>query len=563
MEQTFENASSCWKAIMSDVSRGRELLPVIEKFARENTLPSKIVFGTSGWRGEIGTDFTFNNVRIVTLAIIEMFKSNDRTVMDAMGVSDFEDVKRRGIIVGHDNRFLGHDFAMEVIGLLQKERIKIWYAGEATTPEFSAGVEMLRAACSINLTPSHNPANYAGFKFNPSDGGPAGTEITSKIEEIANRMMKESPVISPASGVRVPELSIKKIDLTELYIKYIIERRTLDIERIREFINREDCIICVDNVHGATRGRVQRILQNAECGLRVAELEAKGKIKFLRTEDDYLFGGVAPEPSEKNMEGVEKILKESGAKFKLGAIMDPDGDRIRYTDGTMQIPMNYFGAMALHFLHVHKNFSGVVAKSVGTSNFVNAIAERLGIPVKETRVGFKNFRPYMLRTASERAIVAFEESDGISGYNHTLEKDALFGLLLAVEMMAVIGKNLSEYLKSLMDEFGYYYPDRSGIIVDPSLVGEPLIKRLSVIKERYKAGSTINIGGRDRTVKDVITVDGTKIVFDDGSWLMIRPSGTEPKVRFYIEARTEEDKKAVFEVAERITREALDINASH
>ena len=129
-----------------------------------------------------------------------------------------------------------------------------------------------------------------------------------------------------------------------------------------------------------------------------------------------------------------------------------------------------------------------MAKSVGTSNFVNAIAGKLGIPIKETKVGFKNFRPYLLQTSPEKAIVAFEESDGISGYNHTLEKDALFGLLLALEMMAVTGKNLSEYLREIMDEFGHYYPDRSGISVDRSLVGGPLLQKLSVIKEQYKKG---------------------------------------------------------------------------
>jgi phosphomannomutase len=213
--------------------------------------------------------------------------------------------------------------------------------------------------------------------------------------------------------------------------------------------------------------------------------------------------------------------------------------------------------MAFHFLHTYKHISGVVAKSVGTSNFVNAVAGKMGVAVKETKVGFKNFRPYLLRTSGERAIVAFEESDGISGYNHTLEKDALFGLLLAIEMMAVTGKNLSEYLVSLMDEFGHYYPDRSGIGVDRSLVGEPLVQKLSVIREKYGKGTSLTIGGTRRTVVDVITVDGTKLVFDDGSWLMIRPSGTEPKVRFYIEARTEQGKKDVFETAERMTKEAL------
>ena len=536
----FENAASCWRVILSDVAKNRNLLPVIERFARENIRPAKIVFGTSGWRGEIGTDFTFNAVRIVTSAIIEQFRTNDPAFMGALGVPDFNAIKKQGIIVGHDNRFLGPEFAKEVIGLLQKEGIRTWYAGEAPTPVFSAGIEILHAACAINLTPSHNPANYAGFKFNPADGGPAGSEITAPIEEAANRMMGESLALRSVDPGHVV-----KTDLTDLYIQFITGRKTLDIERIRTFIRSGDCIICVDNVHGSTRGCVERILGRSV------------KIHYLRTENDFLFGGIAPEPSEKNMHGVEKILKESAAGLKLGVIMDPDGDRIRFSDGSVQIPMNYFGAMALHFLYVHKGIRGIVAKSVGTSNFVNAIAEKLAIPVRETKVGFKNFRPYMVSTSEERAIVAFEESDGISAFNHTLEKDALFGFLLAVEMIAVTGKNLSGYLKDLMDEFGYFYPDRSGISVDPSLVGEPLKQRLSVVAKTYKPGSVITMGSQKRTVKDVITVDGTKLVFDDGSWLMIRPSGTEPKVRFYIESRTEEGKKAIFEAAEKMTREAI------
>ncbi|MDA8083764.1 MAG: hypothetical protein M0024_08940 [Nitrospiraceae bacterium] len=540
MTTIYTDAASCWKAILSDVEKNRGLLAEIERFCRENKEPATIVFGTSGWRGEIGSDYTFNNVRIVTTAIIRMFRSADPLVMKALGVPNFDEIKRRGAIVGHDNRFLGREFAMEVIGLLQQEGIRTWYGGEAPTPEFSAGIEMTGAACSINLTPSHNPANYAGFKFNPADGGPAGSEITSRIEEEANRMMKEKVILNGTRSGAIGEL-----DLPSLYLDYLRERKTIDLDRILSFIRSRDFAICIDNVHGSTRGRVQRILGEHK------------NIGYLRTADDQLFGGVAPEPSEKNMAGVEDALKKSPAPLKLGVIMDPDGDRIRFSDGREQIPMNYFGAMALHFLHVHKGFPGVVAKSVGTSNLVNAIAGQLGITVRETRVGFKNFRPYMVEGAPERAIVVFEESDGISGYHHTLEKDALFGLLLAIEMMAVTGRNLSEYLKEIMDEFGSYYPDRSGISVDRSLVGEPLVRKLSMLREKFPVGSTITIGGEKRTVRDLITVDGTKLVFDDGSWLMVRPSGTEPKVRFYIEARTEEGKKAVFETAERLTREAL------
>jgi phosphomannomutase len=390
------------------------------------------------------------------------------------------------------------------------------------------------------LTPSHNPANYGGFKFNPSDGGPAGPEITTKIEEHANKMMAESPVMQAVQPQR-----IETVDLTDLYIRYLNERKTIDLDKIREFVVNEDCIICIDNVHGATRGRIEKIIGKSD------------KIKYLRTEDDPLFGGVAPEPSDSNMKGVTDMLKQSSARFRLGVILDPDGDRIRHADDTMLIPMNYFGAMALHFLHTHKKFDGVVAKSVGTSNLVNAIAAKKGIPVRETMVGFKNFRPFMAKGAAERAIVCFEESDGISGFNHTLEKDALFGILLAIEMLAVTGKNLGPYLMEIMDEFGYYYPDRAGIAVDRSLAGEALVKKLSVIRENYKTGTEVQIGDSKRTVREVITVDGTKLVFDDGSWLMIRPSGTEPKVRFYIEARTAEAKKAVFETAERMTRDAI------
>lgn len=540
MRQEYKDAASCWKGILSDAAGNRGLLLEIERFARENTAPANVVFGTSGWRGEIGTDYTFNNVRVVTSAIIQMFRESDPLVMQAMGVSGLEEIKKRGVIVGHDNRFLGRDFAMEVIGLLQQEGIRAWYAGEAVTPEFSAGIEVLKAACSINLTPSHNPANYGGFKFNPSDGGPAGPEITVRIEEIANRMMAGSLKLQPVSPKNV-----ETADLTRLYIDYISERGTIDLGRIRNFVNTEDCVICIDNVHGATRGRIQRIIGESS------------RIKYLRTGDDNLFGGVAPEPSDRNMAALEKVLKESPAQFRLGAILDPDGDRIRHADANMKIPMNYFGAMALHFLHVHKGFRGIAAKSVGTSNLVNAVAKKLGIPLRETKVGFKNFRPYMLKNAKERAVVVFEESDGISGYNHTLEKDALFGILLAIEMMAVTRKNLSGYLRDIMDEFGYYYPDRSGIEVDRTLAGDMLMKKLSVIKETYKEGSRVDINGSQRVVKEVITVDGTKLVFDDGSWLMIRPSGTEPKVRFYIEARTEEGKKAVFSAAQKMTEEAL------
>ncbi|MCP5002937.1 MAG: phosphomannomutase [Planctomycetes bacterium] len=533
----FHNADECWKIICSDIVKNAPLLKEIKKFAVENNTPVEIVFGTSGWRGEIGTDFTFNNVRITTTAIIEMFREEDPKVMAALGVKDFEEIRQRGIIVGHDSRFLGPEFAISVMGLLTGAGIKVYYAGESITPELSASIDMLNAACSINLTPSHNPSNYAGFKFNPSDGGPADTDITKIIERNANRLMSEKSIIEEEK----PE-GVHEINSMTLYAEFIKKRGIFDLEMLKHFIKENDCFICIDHIHGATRKRPDMLLGEST------------RIEYLRTNDDYLFGGIAPEPSEKNMKFVMERLTKKNSRLKLGVIMDPDGDRIRFTDGKVDISMNHFGAMALHFLHTHKKISGVLVKSVATSNFGNAVAEKSGIPIRETAVGFKNFRPFMLPGAQERAIVAYEESDGISGYNNTLEKDAMYGLFLAIEMMAVTNKNIGDYLSDLEEEFGAFYPQRAAIEVDRSLAGKLLSEKLSVLKETLAVGNRISTGS---VIKDLITVDGIKVVLEDDSWFLIRPSGTEPKVRFYVESRSPEKLDDLVELAETLTKKAL------
>ncbi len=533
----FHNANECWKIISADIKKHAPLLSAIKKFAYENKTPAEIVFGTSGWRGEIGTDFTFNNVRITTTAIIEMFKEEDPEVMTALGVKSFDEIKRLGVIVGHDNRFLGPEFASSVMGLLTSVGIKVYYAGESITPELSASVEMLHAACSINLTPSHNPFNYAGFKFNPADGGPADTNITKIIERNANRKMAEKSIVEEAE----PE-GVNKINSITFYEKFIQKCGIVDLETIKRFIEEKDCFICIDHIHGATRKRPNKLLGE------------NSKIVYLRTSDDYLFGGVPPEPSEENMRLVMETLNRRESRLKLGVIMDPDGDRIRFTDGDVDISMNHFGAMALHFLYTYKKITGVLVKSVATSNFGNAIAERLGIPIRETAVGFKNFRPYMLRDAKERAIVAYEESDGISGFNNTLEKDAMFGLFLAIEMLAATEKNLGNYLRELEKEFGAFFPKRAAVEVDRSLAGKRLSDKLSLLKETLAVGNRISTG---MVIKDLITVDGIKAVLEDDSWFLIRPSGTEPKVRFYVESRSPENIDDMVTLAETLTKKAL------
>ncbi|EKD37029.1 MAG: hypothetical protein ACD_75C01286G0003, partial [uncultured bacterium] len=252
-------------------------------------------------------------------------------------------------------------------------------------------------------------------------------------------------------------------------------------------------------------------------------------LHIIRDSADVTFGGVAPEPSTVNMRQVVKFLQERKEPLKLGAIIDPDGDRIRFTDGTKEIGMNQFGAMAYHFLHEYKKKKGLVAKTVATSNLANSLAAAFGEELYEPPVGFKNFKPVI-----DKALVYFEESDGISITGHTPEKDAYIGLLLALEMMLTTSMNLGDYLAAIEKEYGAFYPERDGVEV--SVRGEEMLARLAGL-DKYRAGSTVQVGNVARRIQQVITIDGRKMIFDDGSWLMIRPSGTEPKVRFYVESR--------------------------
>jgi phosphomannomutase len=279
-----------------------------------------------------------------------------------------------------------------------------------------------------------------------------------------------------------------------------------------------DMDIVIDSVHGASRLHIKRLLGPAAVNL-----------VHLRGDSDVTFGGIAPEPSSENMSRVTQRLKDSSKKLKIGAIIDPDADRIRFTDGDTEISMNQFGAMAYHFLHEYKNLTGMVAKTVATSNLANSVAATLGEELFETKVGFKEFKPVI-----GKALVYFEESDGISVIGHTPEKDAYIGLLLALDMVVSTSKNLGE-IKLEMDEiYGAFYPDRDGVAV--SLKGDQLLTALARL-EKYDVGTSVAIGGNEKTIKEIISKDGRKMIFEDDSWLMIRPSGTEPKVRFYVESR--------------------------
>jgi len=500
----------------------------------------QISFGTSGWRGIIGKDLYLHSVALVTQAIVDMYRNLDKdsSLAGDLGISTFAEAQRRGAVVGYDNRFGGKLMADRVVEVLTSNGIAVHYAHEATTGTLSAAVLVRQAAFSVNLTPSHNPLEYGGFKFNAADAGPAATPVTDTITGNARRLV---------SANKVPDLSgdeklIKECDALACWQELLakgVERHGLNYpEIVRRFHGDEDCAVVIDCVHGASRVHMRSLFAGQE----------STRLIFLRDNADPTFGGVAPEPSSQNMQQVMAILRERTESKKLGAIIDPDADRIRFTDGIEEIDMNFFGAMAFHYLHEQKGKNGLVAKTVATSNFANSIAKALGEKVFEPKVGFKEFKPVI-----GKALVCFEESDGISVVGHTPEKDAYIGLVLALDMLLSTGKNLSTYLHELQEKFGSYYPARGGVAV--SLQGEALLTALAKL-EKYAPGASVSIAGEEKKIVEVIDIDGRKMIFADGSWLMIRPSGTEPKVRFYVESRSESGKDALFAAAKSMLVEA-------
>ena len=504
-----------------------------------------IQFGTSGWRGRLGKDVCVRTVAIVTEAIVRLYDQagDGSEVARYLGVSDKEEARTRGCVVGCDNRFDGEFLAGIVTDVLVRAGFKVHYAGESTTGVLSAAVLELGAAFSINLTPSHNPLEYGGYKYNAADAGPAASPLTNQITANARQLiaagipcLKEAP-----QGEQLTNPLVERFDSLASW-QSLVARNTaqhgLSVPDIMASLaGREDLVVVLDAVHGASRCHLGRLFP-ADLGERLI---------ILRQTADVTFGGIAPEPSSKNLRGVTEALLARPQPLKLGAIIDPDGDRIRFTDGHTEITMNQFGAMAYHFLHQYKGKTGMVAKTVATSNLANRLAEVFGEELFEPRVGFKEFKPVI-----GRALVYFEESDGISVIGHTQEKDAYIGLILALDMILTTGWNLGEYLLRLEAEYGAFFPDRDGVEVQ--LKGEALLTELARL-EKYGVGSCVAVGDKDTIIAQVITIDGRKMVFEDGSWIMIRPSGTEPKIRFYVESRTREGTAALVATARGMLRE--------
>jgi phosphoglucomutase len=456
-------------------------------------MQTQIKFGTSGWRAVMAEEFTFANVRRALGGIARYVAGQ----------------KKQGVrvIVGRDPRFLGETFCSMAADILAAHGITPLVVAEAApTPAFAYAVVQAKADGVINFTASHNPPEYNGIKFSTPDGCPALPEVTKKIEaEIQAGDATASS--SQVSGNGKGEVTAESLDVKPGYLKRLGE--IVDLEVIRK----AGLQVCFDPMWGAARGYSDGVLR--EAGVKVAT---------VHDYRDVLFGGHAPEPDDNLLEDLREKMRATGAQ--IGIATDGDADRfgIVDADGTFLQP-NYVIALLFDYLVESRGWKNGVAKSVATTNLINAIAKARGVELYETPVGFKFIGELIMQ---DKIAIGGEESAGLSIRHHVPEKDGLLAGLLCCEMVARRGKSLGEQLKALCNQVGSYYPKRENFRLTPE-VKEKFTEKLRSDPREFCG----------RTVGEVVRTDGLKLVFEDGSWVCYRLSGTEPVVRVYSEARSE------------------------
>jgi phosphoglucomutase len=475
---------------------------------------STIKFGTSGWRGVMAEDFTFTGVRAVSQAIAEYVKSQG------------PGAPAQGVVVGYDTRFLSEVFAAQAARVLTAQGVRAFLCGRDTpTPVVAFEILRRRAAGGIIITASHNPPEYNGIKFSAAWGGPALPAATRQIEERANAIM---------AGPRVGEIPLPEAEARGVFDR--IDPQPAYLDRVRELVDLETIRearlkVVMDPLYGSSQGYLDLLLRDAGC-----------EVNVLHSWRDPNFGGRSPEPSEDHLQELAFQVAETGAH--LGLATDGDADRFGLVDddGSFLEP-NYFLGLLLYHLVKTRGWTGGVARSVATSHLVDAVARHLQIPIYETPVGFKFIGELI---AKDLVVLGGEESAGLSVKGHIPEKDGILACLLAAELVASRGRaRLKTLLQELYAEVGTVLTKRLNYHLDPGAV-EQLREKL-----QQPPGSLA-----DLAVIEVKRLDGVKMILEDGSWLLLRPSGTEPVVRLYAEASTEGQLSSLVAAGEALIRGA-------
>jgi phosphoglucomutase len=474
-----------------------------------------IKFGTSGWRGLIARDFTFDNVRLATQAIAEYLKKE--LADSASAIHGREPV----VIIGYDTRFLGKEFSLAAAEVLVKNGlIPLLCNRDAPTPVISHNIRARKAIGGINMTASHNPAEYQGLKFSTSNGAAAPPEVTKQIEANAARLESEGWKTETAV---IGTFQCKTFDPAPAYFRQI--KKLIDFNVIKKAKLR----LALELMYGTGRGYLDTLLAQAGARLLV-----------LHNEPNPLFGGHHPEPNAEGMAEVRQIIRSGKATLGLG--LDGDADRFGIVDkdGTWLTP-NQVLALSLYHLKKNRHWTGAVVRTVPTSHQVDAVAKLLGVKVHETPVGFKYVGALM---ESEPVIVGGEESGGLSVKGHIPEKDGILACLLMAELVATEKKPLLKILKELEKQTGEFHTTRINIAI-PAEKKEALLQKLSRGLDQ--------IG--NAKVQQFITTDGYKFLLPNDEWVAFRASGTEPLIRCYIEAKSQAQLKKLISVCQKLLKE--------
>lgn len=462
---------------------------------------TSIKFGTSGWRGLMARDFTFDNVRVVVQAVADYLKE-ERAKPDSP-LSALKPV----VIIGHDARFLGKDFALAAAEILEQNGfMPLLCEGPTPTPVIAFLIRQKKTLGALNFTASHNPAEYQGVKFSNYKGAGAPEEITKVIE--ANIVKLQDSQWHPTVK-RPGEYTCETIDPHESYFA--------EIQKFIDFniLAKSGLKVAAELLYGAGRGYLDTLLSRASL-----------QVVALHNETNPLFGGRRPEPNEQGMEQARQLVLAGEVKLGLGVDGDADRFGIVDVDGTFLTP-NQVLALALYHLVKNRGWTGAAIRTVPTSHLIDAVAKKFDVKLYETPVGFKYIGALM---ESEDIIVGGEESGGLSVKGHVPEKDGILACLLMAELVAKEGRSLGAILREIEEEVGCFYTARINIPVAP--------EKKDAILERLGAG--VNAVG-EFPVQSLNKKDGFKFLLPNGEWVAFRASGTEPLFRCYVEARSAEN----------------------
>lgn len=476
-------------------------------------MTANITFGTDGWRDVIADGFTFANLRTVAQAIADYVKSQGLEGASAAPV----------LMVGHDTRFLAREFAEEAASVLAAAGLGVLLATDfVPTPAVSFTTRHRGLAGAVMVTASHNPPVYSGLKFKAAYGGSATGEIMRQIAERwrQNREAGREPQTMPlAEAVATGQVTI--FDPAPDYLSHL--KSLLELRHFRAVKLK----VAVDPMFGAGQGYLAGMLR--ELGCQVEEIH--GTV-------DPNFGGLNPEPIEPNLGELRRAVVEGG--FDLGLALDGDADRVGAIDAKGNfVNSHQIFALLLRHLVEERKLTGRVIKTVSTTRMIDRLARRYELELIETPIGFKYICDHMLDGG---ALIGGEESGGITVTGHVPERDGILCGLLLAEIVLATGKPLAALTEALMELVGPCYYDR----VDREIIPDGREALLSRLRDYEPA----EINGKQ--VVSINRVDGFKFIMADESWLIIRPSGTEPVVRIYAEAPSRAEVSALLAAGEKL-----------